>query len=58
VQVAASNARKMHRLIAAVRGRALPAGETSARIHSEGSIRIAALQIKKEKSRDFVKSKK
>lgn len=49
MQVAASNAHKMHQLIAIERGRGLPTEETSARIRLEGLTRIAVLQIENKK---------
>lgn len=58
VQVAASNARKMHRLIVAARERELPAGETSARTHLEGSIRTVALRMKERKLKIFYEKQK
>jgi len=58
VQVAASNARKMRQLIVTALGRGLPVEETSAKTHSEGSIRTVVLWIKKRNLEMLYKKKK
>jgi len=55
MRVAASNAHKMHQLIAIGRGRGLPTEETSARIRLEGLTQIAVLQI--EEIRNIIQKK-